>query len=430
LASVELQYKKCDRGQVVMTKRLINEDITMNKRGYLQKASEYLETLCRVKPNRRTGSKGNRAATDFFYETIKPWGYTIDATPFSCLDFESDEVSLVGNGNSFDIYISPYSLGCDVTAELVIVSTIEELKKCNCAGKILLMKGEICAEQLMPKNFVFYNPEHHKKIYSILEERQPAAIITATARKPELVGAIYPFPLIEDGDFDIPSVYCTDVIGEEIAVNTYHKFHLVIQAKRIFSTACNVIARKNPNAREKIIVCAHIDAYSNTPGALDNASGTVVLLLLAKMLQKYDSSIAIEFIAFNGEDNFSVGGQMDYLHRYRNELKKVLVVINVDDVGYIKGKTAFSMYECPDTISKKAHHIFSSFNGIIQGEEWFQGDHMIFVQKGIPAIAFTAEKMRELMAKITHTQKDSPELVDYTKLLEIASALKEFIVDF
>lgn len=402
----------------------------MNKREYLQKASEYLETLCRVKPNRRTGSKGNRDATDFFYETIKPWGYKIDATPFTCLDFESGEVSLVSNGNSFNIHLSPYSLGCDITAELVTVSTILELKKCHCAGKILLMKGEICAEQLMPKNFVFYNPEGHKRIYAILEEKQPAAIITATARKPELVGALYPFPLIEDGDFDIPSVYCTDVIGEEIAANPYHKFHLIAQAERIGTTACNVMARKNPDAGEKIIFCAHIDAYGNTPGALDNASGTVVLLLLADMLQKYDGPMAIEFIAFNGEDNFSAGGQMDYLRRYGNELEKTLVAINLDDVGYIKGKTAFSLYECPDTISKKVHYVFSSFNGIIRGEEWFQGDHMIFVQKEIPTIAFTAEKMSDLMAQITHTQKDTPELVDCTKLVEIASALEEFIVEF
>ena len=401
----------------------------MNKREYLQKASEYLETLCRVKPNRRTGSKGNRDATDFFYETIKPWGYKVNTTPFTCLDFESGLVSLVSNGDSFDVHISPYSLGCDITAELVTVSTILELEKCHCAGKILLMKGEICAEQLMPKNFVFYNPEGHKRIYAILEEKQPAAIITATARKPELVGALYPFPLIEDGDFDISSVYCTDVIGEEIAANPYHKFHLIAQAERIPTTACNVIARKNPDAGEKIIFCAHIDAYGNAPGALDNASGTVVLLLLADMLQKYDGPMAIEFIAFNGEDNFSAGGQMDYLRRYGNELEKTLVAINLDDVGYIKGKTAFSLYECPDTISKKAHHVFSSFNGIIRGEEWFQGDHMIFVQKEIPTIAFTAEKMSDLMAQITHTQKDTPELLDCMKLVEIASALKEFIVE-
>ena len=99
----------------------------MNKREYLQKASEYFKVLCRVKPNRWTGSKGNRDATDFFYKTIKPWKYKIDTTSFTFLDFERGRVSLAGNSNSFNIHISPYSLGCDVIAELVTISTIEEL---------------------------------------------------------------------------------------------------------------------------------------------------------------------------------------------------------------------------------------------------------------------------------------------------------------
>jgi len=64
-----------------------------------------------------------------------------------------------------------------------------------------LLKGAICAEQLMPKNFVFYNPDHHKRIYALLEKKKPAGIIAATEKKPEMVGALYPFPLIVDGDF-------------------------------------------------------------------------------------------------------------------------------------------------------------------------------------------------------------------------------------
>jgi len=162
-------------------------DINMNGSKYSKKANVYLKTLCSVKPNRRIGSRGNGSATEFFERTVKSWGYVMDTMPFDCLDFVCGKVSLACNGNSFDIHISPYSLGCDVTAELVIVSIIEELEKNYCTGKILLMKGEICAEQLMPKNFFFYNPERHKKIYAILEEKQPAAIITATTRNPELV---------------------------------------------------------------------------------------------------------------------------------------------------------------------------------------------------------------------------------------------------
>ena len=185
-----------------------------------KKAKEYLDALCGVKPNRRTGSPGNREATDFFSATVNKWSYEVDMTPFPCLDHETGKASLICQDRAYEIYISPFSLECDVTSELVTISTITELENCQCADKILLMRGEICAEQLMPKNFVFYNPDHHKRIYALLKEKQPAAIIAATERKPELVGALYPFPLIEDGDFDIPSVFCTDIVGKEIAVNT------------------------------------------------------------------------------------------------------------------------------------------------------------------------------------------------------------------
>jgi aminopeptidase YwaD len=207
-----------------------------------------------------------------------------------------------------------------------------------CRGKILLMKDTLCAEQLMPKNFIFYNPEHHKKIYALLEEKQPAAVITAKGNDLEMVGNIYPFPVIADVDFNIPSVYCKYTTGREIALKTGEVFRLKIDARRIPSNACNVIAGKNPDAPNKIIVCVHIDTWENTPGASDNASGIVVELLLAEVLAGYRGDTGIEIVAFNGEDHYSAGGEMDYLNRYGKDLEKVPVAINIDDVGYIRGK--------------------------------------------------------------------------------------------
>lgn len=402
----------------------------MNEREYKQKASVYLKTLCSVKPNRRTGSPGNRDATAFFANIANRLDYTVDTNPFTCFDFASGKSSLVSNGNSFEISISPYSLGCDVTTELTMVSSVEELENCQCEGKILLMKGAICAEQLMPKKFVFYNPNHHKRIYTLLEEKRPAGIITATEKKPELVGALYPFPLIVDGDFNIPCSYCTDSIGETIADRTGELFRLKMDTKRIPSTASNVIARKNPEAVEKIVITAHIDAYENSPGASDNASGTVVQLLLAEMLSDYQGNTGVEIVAFNGEDHYSAGGQMDYLNRYGNEFDSILVAINVDDVGYKRGKSAYSYYACSDDIKQKANIAFSHFDGLIEGEPWFNGDHMIFVQKSKAAIAFTAEKVSELMMTITHTSQDTPDIIDDAKLVEVALALKSFIMQF
>jgi len=250
---------------------------------YAAKAQLYLQTLCSVKPNRRTGSLGNQEATGFVADTIRPYGYEMDVTPFPAVDHVCGGAVLTHGDEAFQVQVSPYSLGCDVREELIAVSTTEELKNADCEGKILLMRGVISSEQLMPKNFVFYNPEHHKEMIALLESRKPAGIITATGRQPEMVGAQYPFPLFVDGDFDIPSVYCRDTVGDVLAALQGESFRLEIDASRLPSSGSNVIARLNSGASRKVVLTAHIDAYEDSPGALDNASGVVVLCLCAEM---------------------------------------------------------------------------------------------------------------------------------------------------
>jgi aminopeptidase YwaD len=394
---------------------------------YVAKSHLYLNTLCSVKPNRRTGSAGNRTAIDFFANTIRQFGYEIDATPFECLDYVCHNIALTHKGDPFEVNISPYSLGCDVDAELITVTTFKELENTNCENKILLLMGEICSEQLMPKNFVFYNPDHHKKIIALIESRSPAGIITATESKPEQVGALYPFPLIVDGDFNIPVAFCRDTEGAEIANFQGDSFQLKIDANRMPSSAANVIARLNRGALQKIVITAHIDAYEDTPGASDNASGIVVLLLLAEMLSDYHGDKCIEIAALNGEDHYSAGGQMDYLYRYGSEFNKIFLAVNIDDVGYSKGRSSYSFYGCSPHLEKVAMDTFRGFTGLVHGEPWFNGDHMIFVQNQVPAMAFTSECMPELMKTVTHTSADTPDILDSHKLVEVAESLNALV---
>lgn len=379
-----------------------------------------------MKPNRRTGSLGNRDATDFFADTIRTCGYEVDATPFECLDHVCSGALFTDEEDAYEVYASPYTLGCDVLAELITVSTMEELESTNCEGKILLMRGAICSEQLMPKNFIFYNPEHHQKIIALLESRKPAGIITSTEKKPEQVGALYPFPLIVDGDFDIPSVYCRDTVGDILAAKG-SLFRLMIDATRLPSRATNIIARLNAGATRKIIITAHIDAYEGSMGASDNASGVVVLLLCAEMLSDYRGEYCIEIAAFNGEDHYSAGGEMDYLKRHGTEIPKAMLAVNVDDVGYKNGRSAYSFYECPHPLEKNAKDIFQQFKGLVLGKQWFNGDHMVFVQNRIPSVAFTSECMADLMKTVTHTSLDTPDIIDCHKLVEVAESLNALV---
>ncbi len=130
---------------------------------------------------------------------------------------------------------------------------------------------------------------------------------------------------------------------------------------------------------------AHIDAYEDSPGALDNAAGVVVLMLLAEMLSDYQGNMGFEIVAFNGEDHYSAGGQMDYLSRYGGELSKIALVVNLDDLGYKEGKIIPTpSIPARNPLRKKTEeNISTSMTISFTATLWFQGDHMIFGAEGI-----------------------------------------------
>jgi aminopeptidase YwaD len=393
------------------------------------KVESYLQRLCLDIPHRRVGSEGNRAATDFFAQTTASFGFETERSEFDCLDWTHGEAKLLSGGKSFEAFISPYSLGCRLNAPLAVASTRDELEMVEAQGKVLLLHGEIAKEQLMPKNFPFFNPEEHQRIVRFLEIKNPAAIITATSRNPELAGGLYPFPLIEDGDFDIPSVYLTDKVGERLAVRAGREVSLEIEAERIPAKGCNVLARKGPGSGRRIVLCAHIDTKEGTPGALDNATGIVVLLLLAELLEEYAGDTGIEIVALNGEDDYSAAGQLLYLRENADTLAQVILGINIDVAGYREGSTEYSLYGCPDEIAGLIQKAFSGKAGMTEGEPWYQSDHSLFVQNQVPAMAITSEHFMQLSTHVTHTPKDSPEIVDIDKLVDVALVLRGLVLD-
>jgi len=393
-----------------------------------EKAEQYLKYLAEELPTRRVGSEGNHLATDFFNETIAAFGFITECPQFECMDWVQQGATLTLNGQSLHAQVSPYSLGCSVESLLEIVSTVGDLEAAEVEGKVLLLRGEIAREQLMPKNFHFYNPEEHQHIVRLLETKRPLAIITATSRNPEMAGAVYPFPMIEDGDFDIPSVYITEEEGEALAGHTHESVSLDIRAERIPSHGCNVIACKEGTSEKRIVLFAHIDSKDGTPGALDNASGIAVLLLLAELLKDHQGNHAVEIIALNGEDYYSTPGELQFLEMNEVRFGDILLGVNLDGVGYQKGKTAFSLYEVPDGMAGLIRKVFSKYDELIEGEAWEQGDHMLFVFNQVPALAWTSEKVMVLLSSIVHTEKDVPAIIDAGKLAATAKALHELIV--
>ena len=74
--------------------------------------------------------------------------------------------------------------------------------------------------------------------------------------------------------------------------------------------------------------------------------------------------------------------------------------------------------------------ILEGENNLVQGEPWVQGDHSIFLQQGVPAIAVSSEWFVDHVESqtITHTPEDHPGIVNCQRLVEIALAIHQIII--
>lgn len=397
----------------------------MNVDSLLNKAAEHLRELCTSKSGRCVGSQSNRAATSYFANNMELFSFAVEKPSFDCFSWKEEGATLLAGGKGFKLQVSPYSLHCNIQAPLCTVTHIDELKSTAGAGRIVLLKGEIAREQLMPKNFTFYNPVAHQEIIKCLENQGFIAVLAGTARNRESIGGVYPFPLIEDGDFTLPSAYMSEEEADRLAAYTGEKVFLHIKAQRTPARGYNVVARKGKEGK-RIVFCAHIDSKEGTTGAIDNAAGVVTLLLLGELCRDYQGEIQIEIVALNGEDYYSNPGQMLYLEENRDSFSDILLGINIDGLGYHQGKTAYSLYRCPQELERTLQEVFSTHKEFVEGEPWYQGDHSLFLYQNRPAVAITSDPMDALL-QITHTPADTVAVIHTDQLVRTAFVLRKLV---
>jgi len=120
---------------------------------------------------------------------------------------------------------------------------------------------------------------------------------------------------------------------------------------------------------------------------------------------------------------------MTYIRANQDDFDNILLNINIDGAAYKIGNTSFSTFELKAPLEKKIDGIINDYPGIVKGNKWEQGDHSIFLQYGIPAVAVSSKWFIDNIEsqEITHTKKDNLEIVDNDKIIEIAEALNKLI---
>jgi len=85
----------------------------------------------------------------------------------------------------------------------------------------------------------------------------------------------------------------------------------------------------DPSNQSKIVVGAHFDTVSNSPGADDNGSGIALLLEVATVLSQFRFGCTIEFVAFNAEEKGRWGSKY-YTQQALQAGEDILLTINID----------------------------------------------------------------------------------------------------
>ena len=383
---------------------------------------ETLHELCVTIGARPTGSVANLRAQQAIARRFAALGLSVELQSFTCMDWQGQGIALELGGEAIPAAISPYSMGCDLTAEYMLVGTVAQLEVADLVGRIALLHGELTQEWVMPKNFPFWNPQEHQRIVRALEASRPAAVVTVSFSE------ALPIPIFEDGDLDFPIAVVAKKDSGRLLAGAPGPLSVRIQAERRAAQAANVIARlPGQPGRQKIVLTAHLDTKPGTAGALDNAGGIATLLTLSQLARDEAWPFDVEFAVFNGEDYFSAAGETAYLQRRQVEFPSVLLAINVDGVGLMDSPLGVSYYGLDEAWIERCEQVRRSHPQVEQIEPWYQGDHMLFIAENVPSLALTARDVFALVDTLIHTERDTLALLDAELLLTSASYLLDVL---
>ena len=191
---------------------------------------------------------------------------------------------------------------------------------------------------------------------------------------------------------------------------------IVLRQEQYEGQSHNVILEMPGERSETIVFTAHYDSTSLSQGAYDNMSGSVGLLGIAEYFAKNPHKYGLRFV-FCGSEERGLLGSKAYCRDHEEELKNVVLNINLDMIGCIMGK----LIACCTTEEKLVNYLeyfaFEQGRGLRAYQDVYSSDSTPFADKGIPAVSFarvappntaTIHNSYDTMAvmKMEHMQED------------------------
>lgn len=184
-----------------------------------------------------------------------------------------------------------------------------------------------------------------------------------------------------------------------------------------------------------LVLTAHYDhlggmgAKTYIPGANDNASGTAMLLTLAKYFRENPARYSVVFIAFAGEEAGLVGSEF-FVRNPKISLRKIKFLFNLDLMGTgAEGATVVNATVFPQAFEKlKTANDRGQYLPVINSRgEAANSDHYWFTQKGVPSFFMY---LQDANYTAYHNISDQPKDLPLTKFDNTCKLIIDFFNSF
>lgn len=220
----------------------------------------------------------------------------------------------------------------------------------------------------------------------------------------------------------------------------------IVRSHRTFRNVVGCVEGSGPNAEQTIVVGAHYDHLGRESfgslaldgegeihyGADDNASGTAVLMEVARQIAAHPQTLGrrVLFIAFTAEEMGLIGSK-NYVQDPVIPLDQTVAMINLDMVGRLRGGklTAYGVETSEDWRPMLTKSVESLPDGrelklAFRSGGYGPSDHASFYEKGIPVLHFFTGFHAEY-----HRPSDVASLINQSGMRQISSLVKEMVVE-
>ena len=399
-----------------------------------EKAFEYMKKLAVDIGSRPSGTDAERRSAEWIQSELKRLG--LDAR---IEEFDAFTGSVIAK--KLEV-LKPYKaeVACEVmplsgstgaggvTGDLLYLDSYdEEYITTDVEGKIIITSGP---------------PANRDRAFAQMKKYKPAGMIIIESTPGAMAKNLWGSPTYRKKYVDIPMVRVTFEDGVKLVKSGVKSMRLkaVTEEKKIRTQ--NVVAEIRGTLRpeEIIVVGGHYDTVLEVSGAGDNASGTAIMIELARVFKLRGTKRTMRFVAWGCEE-IGLLGSREYAKRLREaseaakkaneetstELENTVLCINLDVHGGLIGTNTAKVLGPPELTA--AVKLLSKEKGIVfnTSEAVYSSDGTSLSAVGVPSVSLSRDTPTNMLM---HSREDEEKWLSPEALGTHGAFAEEFLTRY